>query len=367
VRLLKVVGGVLAAGVLSAGVCLGQTPGSTTAGQAGGDDAVRGQAPAGVGSAPMRMSFVASGGGADGLSSADVKLLDNKATAQIASLRQLPASGASTHVILVIDDVNAPLLTVAYERSELKKFFARNEGQLRAPFTIAVLTDSKLDVQQGASQNGAEEDALLQKYQVGLHEIPRGAQYGGLDRTNIGLSGLQQIVAYAARIPGHKLILFVSPGWPLLSGPRIDLPMREQNAIYQRVARLQDVMLQSEITLDMLNPYGPAESLLRENYYQSFVKGVTKPGDAQIADLSLQVLAVHSGGVVVQGTSDIDGMVDRALGDMDHLYEATFVPGTTDRPNEYHALHLDVNRPGVKVRMPDEYYAHVVDDGETLR
>ena len=327
------------------------------------------QAVQGASSAPasngLRLSLYLNGSGADAVQKNDLTLLDNGTPVPVASLLPPHADNVPNHVILVIDDVNARVSTIAYERSELKKFLTRNDGRLKAQFTIAVMTDTKMDIQPGFSRDGNAVNQSLEKYQVGLHQIHRDSQYGGLDRTNICLKSLQQLVQYAGTIPGHKLILFISPGWPLLSGPRIDLTNKEQRSIYDTVARLQDAMLHSDVTLDMLNPFGPAESPLRSDYYQAFLKSAKKPGDVDIADLSLQVLATHNGGSVQQGSNDIDSMLEHAMADMDRRYTLTFVPASGEAPNGFHSLKAQVNRPGVTVRMPDEYYTRqAIADGD---
>ena len=317
----------------------------------------RAQPEAGAAGSAMRLNVVLGGAAAAGLTAADATLLENDVPVPVQSLQPLSDGGAPTHMILVIDDVNAPLQTIAFARSELKKFFAKNDGRLRAPISIAVMTDTKTDIQPGFSQNGAEVNAALQKYPIGLHTVRRDAQYAGFDRANISVRALGQLVQYAASIPGHKLLVFVSPGWPLLSGPRIDLPSRDEKEIFASIARLQESIVRSDVTLDMVNPFGPSEGPLRADYYQAFLKGVKKFQDVDIADLSLQVLATHSGGTVQQGSSDIDRMVEQTLDDVGHSYTLTFVPGPGEGDAPLHTLKLKVNRPGVTVRMPDEYYA----------
>ena len=304
----------------------------------------------------MHLSLTLTGDASTNLQNGSIRVLDNGAPLPTEGLQPMQSGSAPTHVLLVIDDVNARLTTIAYERDQLKKFFTRNEGHLSVPIGIAIMTDTKTEVQQGFSQNGIAENDALQNYKIGLHEIRRDSQYGGFDRTDIGVKTLLQLVAYAATIPGHKLILFVSPGWPLLSGPSIELTAKEQSGIFNTVVKLQNALLRSNTTISMVNPFGPAENLVRSDYYQSFLKGVKKTGDVDIADLSLQVIAVHSGGTVQQGTSDIGNMVDRAVADLNHGYTLTFQPAATEDRVTYHRLQVEGNPPGVAVRTPDEYY-----------
>src|ERR1019366_2919529 len=101
----------------------------------------------------------------------------------------------------------------------------------------------------------------------------------------------------AAR-PGHKVILWVSPGWPLLSGPMVELDGKQMQQLYAQIAATSTLLRRGGITLYSIDSLGPGENVERTDYYQNFLKPVTKPGQVELGDRALQLLAVQSGGLV---------------------------------------------------------------------
>jgi VWFA-related protein len=91
-----------------------------------------------------------------------------------------------------------------------------------------------------------------------------------------------------------------------------------------------------------------------------FLKGVSKPNQAQLGDLGIQVLASQTGGLVIEGNSDVAGMIQRCVTDTQTWYSIGFDPAPADKPNEYHHIELNVNQPGLAVRTRDGYYANPV-------
>jgi hypothetical protein len=106
-----------------------------------------------------------------------------------------------------------------------------------------------------------------------------------------------------------------------------------------------------------VNPLGPEESPLRADFFQDFVKGVSKPNQTDLADLSLQVLAVQSGGLALHGTSDVAGNLRKCLADTESWYEITLDAAIAERPNEYHHIQVTLDKPGLTARTRDGYYA----------
>jgi hypothetical protein len=87
------------------------------------------------------------------------------------------------------------------------------------------------------------------------------------------------------------------------------------------------------------------------------VKGIPAAKNAEYPDLALQVLAEHTGGEVLINGRDIVGDLNIAIRDASAGYDLTFEAAPGDRPNEYHALQVQVNKPNVKVRTVSGYYA----------
>lgn len=295
---------------------------------------------------------------AETLTPQDVQLLDNKQPRAITSLRRVGVSGDPVHVIVVLDAVNIPYIRMAYERSEIEKYLKSNGGKLTNPTTFAVITDKATDVQKGFTTDGNALSAILQTYPIGLREIRRDQGIWGADeRTQISLRALEELTTYASSIPGQKMVLWVSPGWPLLSGIRIDLSNKQHQAIFGDVVNYSRKLRLAKVMLYDINPLGPEENLLRSNYYEEFLKGITKPQDTDIADLSLQVLAVQSGGQTITGNSDVAGNLQKGIDEAHSMYELTFTPAPAEQPDEFHSLQVNTTKPGVIARARNGYYA----------
>ena len=193
-----------------------------------------------------------SGPPVSGLQKQDFTVLDNKIPVTINSFQGLRGREAPIEVVLVVDDVNTGLEHVAYERSEIDKFLRADGGHLAHPMALAFLTDSGIKVQDSFSSDGNALSAALDQYTVGLHSIPRSSGiYGAAERFELSLKALQELAAREAARPGRKLIVWFSPGWPLLSGPAVEEQMsaKQQQQIFNNVVSLSTLLRQGRITL----------------------------------------------------------------------------------------------------------------------
>jgi hypothetical protein len=90
--------------------------------------------------------------------------------------------------------------------------------------------------------------------------------------------------------------------------------------------------------------------------YKGFLKGVTDTKHALPGNLGLQVLAVQSGGRVVNSTNDLAGAIADCIKDADAYYLLSFAAARASQPNEYHDLGVTVGTPGATVRTRTGYY-----------
>jgi VWFA-related protein len=309
----------------------------------------------------MRLDVVVtpkSGTPVGSLTQQDFTLLDNQAVQPLTSFRA-EGSGAPVEVVIVLDAVNANYTTVSYARQQLDKYLSADEGQLARPTTLAILSDKGIQAQGGFTRNGKELMTTLDQQVVALRTIGRDTGfYGAQERLDDSLKGLRLLVQHEATVPGRKLILFISPGWPLLSGVRVDLSRTQQEGILHQVMQLSAELQQAHVTLYQIDPRGNNAPLESRVYYQNYLKPVVKPGQAEIADLSLQVLAIHSGGLVLNASNDVADLVQRAVADASNFYEITFVPPPSEHPDEYHAIQVKVAQPGLTARTIDGYYTY---------
>jgi VWFA-related protein len=286
----------------------------------------------------------------------DFRILDNKAPQRLTSFKAVNG-GSPIRTILLIDAVNALYQNVAYQRGQIDKFLHADGGRLAQPVALAVFTDNGIQMQHDFSSDGNELSTSLDQYAIGLRDIRRSSQWQALDRFQLSINALHSLLAREANLPGRKIILWVSPGWPLLSGPGVNLDAKQQNQIFGTIVDLSTELRQNRVTLYAIDPLGSSEGVGRTFYYKDFLKGVSKPSQAMLGDLGLQVLAIQSGGQALSSSNDVASLLQKCIADTSAYYEMSFSPTASDHPNEYHALAVEVSRPGLIARTRTGYYA----------
>jgi VWFA-related protein len=288
----------------------------------------------------------------------DFTLLDNNAPQTTTSFKAITGREAPIEVVLVIDAVNASYQTVAVARPEIDKFLRAEGGHLAYPVALVLFTDKGAQGLGSFSSDGNALSAALDQADVSLRSISRSAGfYGATERFTLSIQTLGQLVAKMAPTPGRKIMLWVSPGWPLLSGPRVELDSKQEQQLFANIVTLSTQLLQARVTLYCINPLGNAESLSSVSYYKDFVKGISKPSQVQVGNLGLQVLAVQSGGLTLNFNNDVASLLQECLSDSVPYYEISFDPPPADRRDEYHHLEIQIAKPGLTARTRQGYYA----------
>ena len=300
-----------------------------------------------------------SGPPVSGLQQHDFTLLDNKVPRTIASFRALGHSQAPLEIILVVDAVNTNYRTVAYEREEIDKFLHANGGHLAHPTAVAVFTDSGVQIQGEFSDDGNALSVSLDQSVIRLRTIRRsGGIYGDAERLQLSLHALRQIAEREAARPGRKVILWISPGWPMLTGARVYLPgSNEQNQIFTDIVSFSTLLREARITLYSIDPLGTADFGVRSSFWQDFTKGISKPSQTDIGDLALEVMATQSGGLALNTDNDVAGLLQKCIGDADAYYELAFDPPSSAKRDEYHRLEIKLTKPDLTARTRQGYYA----------
>jgi len=305
-----------------------------------------------------------SGAPVRGLQQQDFTLLDDKQPQPITSFQAvdhsaLPPGDTPVEVILVVDAVNASYSSVSFERDQMKRWLLQNEGHLAQPTSLILFTDSGAKIQNAPSEDGKALAAAYDQLEVGLKTTTRAQGfYGAADRFDMSLRAIREMAAYEADRPGRKLVIWISPGWPLLTGPNVELTDKNEQQLFQSIVAISGELRQARMTLYDIDPLGVADAgSLRVSYYEEFVKGVPSAPHAQAANLSLQVLAVQSGGRVLNSTNDITSAIAACAQDANAFYVVSFTAPRADRANEFHSLEMKADKPRIMVRTRTGYYA----------
>jgi VWFA-related protein len=310
----------------------------------------------------IRLDIVAShrnGPPVAGLKQEDFTVIDNKHTQPITSFRAVSGRESKAKVIVVLDAVNIDYERVAFAREEVEKYLRAEGGQLTHPTVFALLTDDGMKLQEQYSTDGNSISAAVEANITGLRSIRRSSQYGGFDRFNISIEGLRQLVQREVSTPERKIVLFVSPGRPMLSGPAVEnsLDSKQQKQLFETLVNLLTQMQRANLTLYCVNPLGAGENEARASYYEAFLKGVNGSRKMEPGNLALQVLAVQSGGRTVDQNNDVSAVLRQCVADAQNYYEITFEPAPPDPKNYYHRVEVKLANSNLTARARMGYYA----------
>jgi VWFA-related protein len=288
----------------------------------------------------------------------DFTLLDNSSPQPIASFQAFTGRQAPVQVVLVIDAINVDVRTIGYERNQIGKFLHAEGGRLAYPVAIVVATDTGVKLAENFSSDGNALSAAMDRDQIGIRDIGRSAGfYGATERLQYSLQALGQLAVSDAPRQSREILVWISPGWPLLSGPGVELDGKQQTQIFQQIVNLSTQLRQARITLYNVNPIGAGESVFRGTYFEDFLKGVSKPSQVNLGNLGLQVLAIQSGGLALEFDNDLAALLQKCVSDSAPYYEISFAAPAAERPDEYHHLEVKISKPGLTARTRQSYYA----------
>jgi VWFA-related protein len=316
-------------------------------------------------SGPMELDVVVTdkaGHPVPGLQQSDFTLLDDKQPATIKSFHAFDSTDPSTNptqVILLVDEVNTTFSAISTERDQLQIFLLQNQGHLQFPVSMIFLTDTGMQTLNKPTTDGNALNDQLKQKQSQLRAITRSSGfYGAAERMQLSLQGLQTVATAAANVPGRKLLVWISPGWPIMNNPDVYVSEKQQKSFFGVIVELSNSLRQSHVTLYSVDPLGAAAAAqIRNAEWRDFVKPVRNANHAEPADLALQAIATQSGGEVLFGSNDVASEISKFVEDGTAWYALTFDPQRADAPNTWHDLEVKLDKAGLKVRTRNGYYA----------
>lgn len=319
---------------------------------------------AGKPSATIALTVVATDGAGQpvsGLTRQDFRVEDNRTPTTILDFKAMPApsGGAPAEQILfVIDEINTDFTDVSRARSELIHFLRRDNGKLALPATILILDDKGARFSGEPSLDGNLIANEFDRASQGLRTIRRSAAfYGAVERLTLSLRALTSLTRYESTRPGRKLVVWLSAGWPYLASPGANYSAKDQQNNFATVVDLSNSLRTSGITLYNVDPRGTSGALgFQATYYQGYLKGVRKASDTTLSNLGLQVLASQSGGLVLNSSNAIENEIAQCAADARSYYVLTIPAADAEGAVRYHALNVQVAKPGLTARTSTGYY-----------
>jgi VWFA-related protein len=283
----------------------------------------------------------------------DFTLLDNGQPAKIRTLHNsLVASEPAPELIFVLDAIKLSSQQLTQTESAIVQFLQRNGGLLEGPCILYRLTRDGL-----FSSSKLTRDGNLLAKEVEQHKSPRTvwrsarndgpnllrAWVGGSQPNTLSLRALGSIAIDQREIRGRKVVVWISPGWPVNSG----------EIGFDEATELSTRLREARIMVDNVNVWpNPDQSF----NYHDYIEAPRSQKDMQPAKLALQVIATHTGGLVLDSSGDLDRDIERCVEEVRNFYTLTFNPPHTYRMDEFHDLRVQVDRPALTVRAPTGYY-----------
>ena len=229
-----------------------------------------------------------------GLGPQDFTLLDENKPRRILSFRSFDGvqvrANPPVEVLLLLDTVNGGGTQLGLAREQIEQFLSANGGHLAAPVTIMLLTEAGLRVQPRPSTDGKALVTVLNKITASVHTLTSamGAE-GQIERFQKSAKALALIADNESKRPGRKVLLWVGPGWPQLRAEDLGYSKRNQELNFDSIVSIMTKLREGR--LQVFSVGGGAEY-----YFQDYLKPVRTEAQAKPPNLSLQVLAVQSGG-----------------------------------------------------------------------
>jgi VWFA-related protein len=323
--------------------------------------------PAATGSVGRRVSLDVvvtdkSGNPVGGLQQQDFTILDGKGPQPITSFRAVAEGGQADdpiRVVFVIDEVNVSFRAMSNTRQQLEKYLRQDGGQLPVPMSLVIFNEKSTQVQGTPTRNG---NVLADSVHAIGAGAPRDLEGSGFAneiwRLQISWHALGKLVEYEARQPGRKLLIWFSSGWPLIVESEDKLTTKDQQRDFHALVALSTRLREGHIAVYSVDPLGMDDAGgLGNVYYENFLNGVPSAGKFRSGNLALGVIAVQSGGLVLNRSNDVAGLISRCVADAKSYYALTFDVGPAGHADEYHDLQVKIDKPGTVARTRTGYYA----------
>jgi len=297
-----------------------------------------------------------SGNPVGGLQQQDFTIFDNKQPQPTTSFLAVAQSGKADapplRVVFVMDEVNVSFRSMANARQQLEKYLRQDGGQLPVPMSLVIFNEKSTQVQGTPTRDGNLLADSVRAIASGAPRELEGSEFENqVWRLKISLRALGKLVAYEATQPGRKLLIWLSPGWPLITESEDKLTSKNQQTDFQTLVKLSILLRDARITLYTIDRLGADDANSLGNvYYQNFLEGVTSAGKFRSGDLTLGVIATRSGGQVLNRSNNVAALVGTCVADANSYYSLSFDSGPAAHPDEYHDIQVKIDKPGLVAR-----------------
>ncbi len=318
----------------------------------------------------------------------DFTVLDNLQPRKLAAFHPIDgeAMNDATQIVILLDAVNSTAPALEAEKAGIFKFLAKSRGPLPYPTSFVLWANGHLKATAATTDRNAIGRAFVSitkklssnacsPVDSSRPQAVEGSRPGAPGDSGIGaraaavvhclevhfkdsVAALDGIAQQQLAAGGRTILIWVGPGWPLLSDVEFQqlTPAARKTYFGETVSVLHDLEA-AQITLDAVSTRDPAREveISRVNLHAP-AAGTTSPENAAPGSLALQVLAHQSGGRVMENSNDLSADLGKLLDDADWYYALSFTPPPPQNGVELRPIEVKVDRPGVTVRTATAYY-----------
>jgi VWFA-related protein len=297
-----------------------------------------------------------------GLAAKDFTLTDNGVPQKIvsfaASNQPTNENERLTEVVLVLDEVNLSPAHFELVRDESIKFLRQNGGNLAQAASVYWFTPAGLYASANPTTDG---NALAED--IAHHRSPRELWKVRPHRDrninamwNRALQTVYSIAIERRDKPGRKLLVWMGFGWPARG------PLEQRDTAFASLVELSTRIREARMVISQV-PSWSYPITVSNFHYADYVAGVRTPPDLIGSEpedatphFALPVLALQSGGLVLDASPDIVRGIARCVEDASAFYTISFDPPTAAQPDEYHDLKVQIGATGLSARTNTGYY-----------
>lgn len=168
------------------------------------------------------------------------------------------------------------------------------------------------------------------------------------------LGGIADFVKRMGTLPGRRVLILISPGFLTMT----------QEAMLEK-SKIMDVAAQAAVTVSALDARGlyTTEMDASERGAQSTIDLVTggpsenhRNSMTQNEDVMAE-LADGTGGTFFHNSNDLQGGFRKLIAAPEYLYLLEFSPRDVKQDGSYHALKVELEKPGLKAQARRGYFA----------
>jgi VWFA-related protein len=304
-----------------------------------------------------------------GLAAKDFTLMDNGVPQKIvsfaASNQTTDENERLTEVVLVLDEVDLSPVQFELVRNESIKFLRQDGGHLGQPASVYWFTTSGLYASATPTTDGnaLAEDIAHHRSPRTIWAVPRNHDpFMTAESESYARWGRAWRVVYSIAVerrdrPGRKLLVWMGFGWPGARGHKQD-----RDTAFSSLVELSTRIREARMVISQVTARTEPLAFSFKDTYKDYLAGVRTPSELEEPDVdpyshfALPVLAIQSGGLVLDELSDISRAIEHCVEDARMFYTMSFDPPPAAQPDEYHDLKVQIGAPGLSARTNTGYY-----------